>query len=85
VSLRRPSAATAGKAPAPAPRPAVLISPKPEGQKEVDIALAKGVFDGNENLEMLIGDEIYLLRPRETIERGPHYEVVRFSILRAVH
>jgi hypothetical protein len=83
VSLRRPSAATAGKAPA--PRPAVLISPKPEGQKEVDIALAKGVFDANENLEMLIGGEIYLLRPLETIERGPHYEVVRFSILRAVH
>ena len=84
VGLRRPVPASPGKAP-PAPRHAVLISPKPEGQKEIDIALAKDVFDGNENLEMLIGDETYLLRTKETVERGPHYEVVRFTILRAVH
>jgi hypothetical protein len=83
VGLRRPLAATTGKAPA--PRPAVLISPKPDGQKDIDIAVAREVFDSNENLEMLIGDEIYLLRPKETIERGPHYEVIRFAILRAVH
>jgi hypothetical protein len=83
VGLRRPGAATTGKAPA--PRPAVLISPKPDGQKDLDIAVAREVFDSNENLEMLIGDEIYLLRPKETIEHGAHYEVVRFAILRAVH
>jgi hypothetical protein len=63
----------------------VLISPKPDGQKDIDIAVAREVFDSNENLEMLIGDEIYLLRPKETIERGPHHEVIRFAILRAVH
>lgn len=84
VGLRLPASGTAAKT-ALAPRPAVLISPRPDSHKEVEIALAKDVFEGNENLEMLIGDESYLLRPKETIERGPHYEVVRFAILRAIH
>lgn len=84
VRLRRPGAGAAGKA-GPAPRPAVLLSARPEGQKTIDIALAKDVFEGTENIEMLLGEETYLLRPQEAIERGPHYEVIRFAILRALH
>jgi len=81
VRLRRPGAAASG----PAPRHAVLLSPKPQAEKQVSIALAKDMFDGNENVEMLIGEETYLLRPEAAVERGPHYEVIRYSILRALH
>jgi hypothetical protein len=28
---------------------------------------------------------VYLLHPQEPVERGPHYEVVRYTVLRAVH
>ena len=79
VRLRRPGAAGS-----PAPRDAVLFSRKLEAKKNVKIALAKDIFDGKENVEMLIGDETYLLRPEELVERGPHYEVIRYAILRAV-
>lgn len=84
VKLRQPAAATRGKEPPPA-RNAVLLLSKLEEQKDIDIALAKDMFDGNENIEMLLGDETYLLRPQDAVERGPHYEVVRYAILRAVH
>jgi len=81
VGLRRPGTATSG----PAPRQAVLLTTKPEPGKQVDIALAKDMFDGKENVEMLVGEETYVLKPEESIERGPHYEVIRYSILRALH
>lgn len=84
VGLRRPSAAAPGRG-APPARHGVLLADKPQPQQEIDIAIAKDLFDGEENVEMLLGEETYLLHPRETIERGPHYEVVRFDILRAVH
>jgi hypothetical protein len=84
VGLRRPTAAAPGRGATPA-RHGVLLADKPQPQQEIDIAIAKDLFDGEENVEMLLGEETYLLHPRETIERGPHYEVVRFDILRAVH
>lgn len=84
VSLRRPSGAAPGKA-APPARHGVLLTDKPDAQPEFDIAIAKDLFDGDENIEMLLGEETYLLHPQETLERGPHYEIVRFDILRAVH
>ena len=83
VKLRRPAAAAAAKATG--LRPAVLLTTELQGRKDVDIALAKDLFDADENIEMVQGDEVYLLRPQETVERGPHYDVLRYAILRAVH
>jgi hypothetical protein len=81
----RPSAGSAPKA-APAPlQPAVLISSKPEAQREIDVALKRGSADDVQSLEMLVGEETYVLRPQDTVERGSDYEVVRFKVMRAVH
>ena len=83
VRLRRPGSSAAAKNTG--LRPAVLLTTQLEGRKDVDIALAKDVFDANENIEMVLGDEVFLLHPQEAIEHGPHYEVMRYAILRAVH
>ncbi|HET9662601.1 MAG TPA: hypothetical protein VFP00_00100, partial [Burkholderiales bacterium] len=83
VKLRRPAASAAANTTP--PRSAVLLTTKLEGKQEIEIALAKDVFDANENVEMIAGEAVYLLRPQDTVERGAHYEVVRYAILRALH
>jgi hypothetical protein len=83
VKLRRPESSAAAKGLA--PRPAVLLAAQTDGRKEVEVVLAKDVFEASENIEMLMGETVYLLHPQDTVQRGPHYEVVKYSILRAVH
>ena len=83
VKLRRPGASSTARNTG--VRPAVLLTTEMEGRTDIDIALAKDVFDANENVEMVMGEAVYLLHPQDPIERGPHYEVVRYTVLRAVH
>ena len=84
VKLRQPAGAAFGTDSLP-PRNGVLLVSKLEGRNDVDIAVAKDLLDVSENVEMTLDDATYLLRAQETIERGPHYEVIRFTILRAMH
>lgn len=81
----RSSTGPAPKAAAAPPQPAVLISSKPEVQQEIDVALKRGSLNDVQNVEMLLAEGAYVLRPQDTIERGLDYELVRFRVMRAVH
>ena len=81
IKLRRPVGSGSKAAPG-ALQPAVLISSKPEVQQEIDVVVKKGMFAGEENIEMLLGDETYLLRQQDTVERGSDYDLVRLKVTR---
>lgn len=70
---------------APGPlQPAVLISSRPEADQEIDIVHKKGIFDRAGDAEMLLGEETYILKHRDTLERGPDYEIGRFRVMRVL-
>jgi hypothetical protein len=84
VKLRRPIDAAPQGAPS-GYQQAVLISAKPEADQEIDVAMKKDVFGEQDTVEMQGWDETYLLRPRETVERGNDYTIARFKVMRVLH
>jgi hypothetical protein len=82
VKLRWKEAASPGKVAVAVPRPAVLISSTLQARKEVDVVVKKGLLDHQENIEMLVADATHVLKAKDTIERGPGYEIIRFEVVR---
>jgi hypothetical protein len=74
---------TLSKDTAAAPQPAVLIPSSLVEQTDVDIVAHRDNWEGRDFVEMRADDRSYLLKPKETVERGSDYDLVRFKILRA--
>lgn len=84
IGLRRPGAGSSGKPVPAASRPAVLISATPEPGKAIDVVVTRGAVDDHGIVEMLRGEERYLLKPEDTLERGRDFELVRCKVMRAL-
>lgn len=82
VKLHLKAAGASAKAASTVSKPAVLISSTPQAQKEVDVVVSRGLLDHQENIEMVVADATLLLKAKDTIERGPGYEIVRFEVMR---
>ena len=77
LQLRVPGASRAAKA-----TPAILLSPRIDGQKEVDIMTPRGHCAKRDGVEATLGEKTHTLVPVEIIEHDGDYDRVKFTVVR---
>ena len=77
MHLRAPGAASSARA-----TPAILLSPRIEGQKEVEIMTPRGHCAKRDGVEATVGEKKHTLVPVDVVEHDGDYDRVKFAVVR---
>lgn len=72
----------AGAAPAHKPTAAIMLSPRIEGEKEVEILTPRGHCAKRDGVEAVLNEKTYTLVPVDVVEHDGDYDRVRFTVVR---
>ena len=62
--------------------PAILLSPRLDGQKEVEILTPRGHCDKRDGVEAILGEKQHSLVPIDVLEHDGDYDRVKFTVVR---
>ena len=65
-----------------APESAVLITRDPQSRDQVEVVVRSGMFTSLERTEMMLGDQLFRLKPTQIVERSARVERVAFQVLK---
>jgi len=63
---------------------AVLLSRNPDENGEIKLLLRSDTYKPRENLDLMVRDMKYLLRPSKLLERGVDFDCAQFEIVQGV-
>jgi hypothetical protein len=72
----------AGAAPTQKATPAVMLSPRIDGEKEIEILTPRGHCAKRNGVEATLGESTYTLVPIDVVEHDGDYDRVKFTIVR---